>query len=176
MKPFYSSYINSPLGAMIAVSSDNGVCHLGFLDSVRLNDLYQYYGQLSGQPVLKEANRHLEFLEQELDQYFHGNLKEFESKLDLKGTEFQLEVWTALCSIVYGVTCSYKYLANKLELINSYRAVANANGKNPVSILVPCHRVIGSDGTLTGYSGGLDRKKRLLQLELANTPQLHTLF
>lgn len=176
MKPFFSSYINSPLGAMIAVSSDSGICFLGFLDKVSLPDLYKRYEQTSGLSVKKEANIHLDTLAKELDSYFHDELKIFDTPIDLIGTEFQKSVWRVLMQIEYGVTQSYKTLAEDDLLNSSSRAVANANSKNPVSILIPCHRIIGSDGSLTGYSGGLDRKKKLLQMELKNTPQLYSLF
>ena len=176
MKPFYSSYINSPLGAMIAVSSDNGICFLGFLDKVSLPDLYRRYEQISGLAIKKEANIHLESLAKELDRYFHDKLKTFETSIDLIGTEFQKSVWKVLMQVGYGETQSYKSLAEDDLLNSSSRAVANANSKNPVSILIPCHRIIGSDGSLAGYSGGLDRKKKLLQMELKNTPQLYSLF
>lgn len=176
MKPFYSSYINSPLGAMIAVSSDIGICFLGFLDKVSLLDLYKRYELTSGQAIKKEANIHLESLANELDLYFHNGLKTFETPIDLIGTEFQKSVWKVLMQVEYGATQSYKTLAEDDLLNSSSRAVANANRKNPVSILIPCHRIIGSDGSLTGYSGGLDRKKKLLQMELKNTPQLYSLF
>ena len=176
MKPFYSSYINSPLGAMIAVSSDIGICFLGFLDKVSLPDLYKRYEQASGLAIKKEANIHLESLSKELDSYFHNELKFFDTSIDLIGTEFQKSVWKVLMQVEYGVTQSYKALAEDDLLNSSSRAVANANSKNPVSILIPCHRIIGSDGSLTGYSGGLDRKKKLLQMELKNTPQLYSLF
>lgn len=161
---------------MIAVASQSGVCFLGFLDRIKLSELYENFEQLSKKPILKEANNHLEQLEAELDKYFHSDLKSFETELDLVGSDFQLQVWEVLCSIQYGETWSYKELALHEKLNSSSRAVGNANSKNPVAILVPCHRVIGSNGSLTGYAGGVARKKKLLQMELANTPQLNTLF
>lgn len=161
---------------MIAVSSESGICFLGFLDKIRLSDLYQKYEQMSGESIRKEANIHLELLDKELDLYFHNSLKVFSTPIDLNGTSFQLKVWELLRHIEYGDTMSYKQLASNPSLNSSSRAVANANSKNPVSILIPCHRIIGSDGSLTGYSGGLDRKKKLLQLELINTPKVYSLF
>ncbi|HSP11291.1 MAG TPA: methylated-DNA--[protein]-cysteine S-methyltransferase [Salegentibacter sp.] len=108
---------------------------------------------------------------QQLQAYFMGELKEFNLKLDLQGTDFQKKVWQALLEIPYGKTISYLELSRKLGDVKAIRAVASANGKNPVWIVVPCHRVIGSDGSLTGYAGGLARKKFLLEHEGALTQQ-----
>lgn len=108
---------------------------------------------------------------QQLQAYFMGELKEFDLKLDLQGTDFQKKVWQALLEIPYGKTISYLELSRKLGDVKAIRAVASANGKNPVWIVVPCHRVIGSDGSLTGYAGGIERKKFLLEHEGALTQQ-----
>lgn len=101
----------------------------------------------------------------QLNDYFLGKRKEFTFKLNPKGTEFQLKVWQELLTIPYGKTVSYMDITKKLGDVKAIRAVANANGKNPLWIVVPCHRVIGTDGSLTGYAGGLWRKKWLLELE-----------
>ena len=101
----------------------------------------------------------------QLQDYFEGKRTCFDLKLNPRGTDFQKEVWTALLEIPYGTTCSYLDLAKKLGRPKAVRAVASAIGKNPLWIMVPCHRVIGTDGSLTGYAGGLWRKKELLQLE-----------
>ena len=101
----------------------------------------------------------------QLDAYFAGELTEFDVELDLAGTEFQRRVWEALRTIPYGETRSYGELADQVGKPGAARAVGLANGRNPVGIIVPCHRVIGADGTLTGYGGGLDRKQSLLDLE-----------
>ncbi len=108
----------------------------------------------------------------QLQDYFSGSLKNFDLKLNPKGTDFQKSVWQHLQTIPYGKTCSYLELSQQLGDVKAIRAVANANGKNPLWILVPCHRVIGSDGSLTGYAGGLHRKQWLLNHEL-NTKQYH---
>ena len=100
-----------------------------------------------------------------LDRYFNKTLRSFDIELDLRGTEFQKRVWAELIKIPFGKTVTYKELALKLGDIKAIRAVAAANGANPVSIIVPCHRVIGSDGSLTGYAGGLWRKQWLLDFE-----------
>ena len=108
--------------------------------------------------VLKQAVR-------ELDEYFAGKRKSFDVRLDLQGTPFQLKVWKALQQIPYGKTWSYSELAVRVKQPTAVRAVGAANGQNPLSIIVPCHRVISSGGGLTGYSGGLGIKAKLLQLE-----------
>ena len=110
----------------------------------------------------------------QLAAYFKGELKEFQLKLNPEGTSFQKKVWEALQEIPYGETCSYLELSKKLGDVKAIRAVAAANGKNPLWIVIPCHRVIGSDGSLTGYAGGLWRKKWLLDFE--NPPNQLQLF
>lgn len=101
----------------------------------------------------------------QLDEYFSGHRSEFDVPLLFAGTDFQKTVWNALLEIPYGMTVSYKELARKIAMPDAVRAVANANGANSISIFAPCHRVIGSDGSLTGYGGGLDKKLFLLELE-----------
>ncbi|EDM45425.1 methylated DNA-protein cysteine methyltransferase [unidentified eubacterium SCB49] len=101
----------------------------------------------------------------QLQEYFAGKRTKFDCKLSLKGTAFQKKVWTQLQTIPYGKTVSYQKMAKELGDPKVIRAAASANGKNPISIIIPCHRVIGSDGSLTGYAGGLHRKKWLLALE-----------
>jgi AraC family transcriptional regulator of adaptative response/methylated-DNA-[protein]-cysteine methyltransferase len=115
--------------------------------------------------IVQGPNPHFELLEKELTAYFDGKLKIFTTPIDLIGSPFQLEVWNQLLTIPYGKTRSYKEQADALGKPLAIRAVANANGLNKISIIVPCHRVIGSDGSLTGYGGGLWRKEKLLQLE-----------
>ena len=107
----------------------------------------------------------------QLDEYFAGGRRAFDLPLDLAGTAFQQAVWTALCTIGFGQTASYGELARRIGNPNAVRAVGLANGRNPVSIIVPCHRVIGADGSMTGYGGGLERKVFLLALEKATTPE-----
>lgn len=101
----------------------------------------------------------------QLQQYFEGDLEQFNLKINLQGSQFQKKVWQALQAIPYGKTCSYLTLAKEIGDVKAVRAVAAANGRNPLWIVIPCHRVIGSDGSLTGYAGGLHRKKWLLEHE-----------
>lgn len=109
-------------------------------------------------PLLKEAKA-------QLDAYFAGRLKAFELPLAPAGTEFQMKVWNALCDIPYGETITYGQLAGRLGNANASRAVGMANSRNPLPVFIPCHRVVGTGGKLTGYTGGLDIKVKLLQLE-----------
>jgi methylated-DNA-[protein]-cysteine S-methyltransferase len=101
----------------------------------------------------------------QLRDYFSGNLKKFDVPLDLNGSDFQMKVWNELKKIPYGKTKSYKTISEKLGDVKSIRAVGKANGQNPIPIIIPCHRVIGSNGRLTGYAGGLDVKEKLLEIE-----------
>lgn len=105
----------------------------------------------------------------QLTAYFAGDLTEFELELDMVGTQFQRRVWEALQTIPYGETCSYGEIARQIGSPSGSRAVGLANGHNPIGIIVPCHRVIGANGSLTGYGGGLDRKRALLDLEKSRT-------
>lgn len=109
-------------------------------------------------PLLKEAKA-------QLDAYFAGRLKAFELPLAPAGTEFQMKVWNVLCTIPYGETITYGQLAGRLGNANASRAVGMANSRNPLPVFIPCHRVVGTGGKLTGYTGGLDIKVKLLQLE-----------
>lgn len=143
-------YYSSPIGMVEIAGNEYGVTSIIFAEGKVISD---------GIPeVLKNAYN-------QLDEYFNGKRKVFDLKLSLDGTEFQRKVWSELMNIPYGETLTYKDIANKLGNINAVRAVGNANGKNPISIVVPCHRVIGSSGELTGYSGGLERKAWLIEHE-----------
>ncbi len=113
---------------------------------------------------------------EQLDAYFAGKLTDFDIELDLQGTEFQQRVWKALLTIPYGETRSYGEIAEQIAAPSAARAVGLANGHNPIPIIVPCHRVIGASGKLTGYGGGLDRKQTLLELETSRAAANLTLF
>jgi methylated-DNA-[protein]-cysteine S-methyltransferase len=108
----------------------------------------------------------------QLNEYFAGTRKEFDVPLDIEGTDFQKKVWNELQKIPYGKTISYKTLSEKLGDVKAIRAVGKANGQNPIAIIIPCHRVIGANGNLVGYAGGLDIKEKLLHLEGALNPEL----
>ena len=150
--------IESPIGKLKLVASDKGlVAILWEKDSPRRVRLDEVVAD-EQHPVLVETAR-------QLAQYFAGKRKTFSIALDMRGTRFQKDVWEALLAIPFGETRSYGQLAKQLGNPRASRAVGAANGRNPVSIIVPCHRVIGSSGKLTGFAGGLDAKAHLLGLE-----------
>ncbi len=144
-------YINSPLGITKIEGDENGITSVSVLNT-----------EETVSDVIPEVLEDCVF---QLKEYFEGNRKQFSLKLNPQGTPFQNSVWEALLTIPYGKTTSYLSLSKQLGDVKAIRAVANANGKNPLWIIVPCHRVIGSDGSLTGYAGGLHRKKWLIEHE-----------
>lgn len=157
--------INTPIGPMLAIFSDNGLSLLSFLDQKALFKDIERLFKTRPSLGLKPATSALTQLQQDLDAYFLGKRFYFSQPLDYDGTEFQCRVWHYLSSIPYGTTVSYKTEATALQQPRAVRAVAAANGQNNISIIIPCHRVIGSNGKLTGYGGGLSRKAFLLALE-----------
>ncbi len=128
--------------------------------------------ELTSATKLRSDDPYLFGIFSQLEEYFAGTRKIFDVLLDADGTDFQKKVWEELKKIPYGKTISYKSLAEKLGDVKSIRAVGKANAQNPIAIIIPCHRVIGSDGSLTGYAGGLDIKEKLLHLEGALNPEL----
>jgi methylated-DNA-[protein]-cysteine S-methyltransferase len=130
----------------------------------KLVQLIRFHGSPSPVPEGPEPGS-LPFLKRQLEAYFSGNLRDFNIPMHLEGTDFQRRVWKELLKIPYGQAISYLELARRLGDEKCIRAAARANGANPISILIPCHRVIGSDGSLVGYGGGLDMKEYLLRLE-----------
>ncbi|MBN1447282.1 MAG: methylated-DNA--[protein]-cysteine S-methyltransferase [Bacteroidetes bacterium] len=159
------SHLPSPLGNLHIATCDGAVCFLGFERKGYREDLYAYLGRyLSQFEVDAEKGEHAS-VHGQLSKYFEGRLKKFRVKTHLFGTEFQLQVWTALRAIPYGTTTSYSAIGDIIGNPDASRAVGQAVGRNPISVIIPCHRVIGEDGSLVGYAGGIDRKKKLLQLE-----------
>ncbi|MEU1072059.1 MULTISPECIES: methylated-DNA--[protein]-cysteine S-methyltransferase [unclassified Streptomyces] len=148
---------DSPYGPLTLVAED-GVLSRLYMENQRHRPPQETFGEPDGGGPFPEVIR-------QLDAYFAGELTAFDLELDLRGTDFQRAVWDQLRRIPYGETRSYGQLALALGKPGACRAVGLANGKNPVGIIVPCHRVIGSGGGLTGYGGGLDRKQRLLAFE-----------
>lgn len=159
--------IETPLGTMIACADENGICMLEFSDRKALPTELKEISKYFDANIIQGENPHFETLEKELSEYFDGNLKDFKVPLSPVGTAFQKSVWKILQKIPYGETWNYRKQAEILGDAKKVRAVANANGMNKISILIPCHRVIGSDGNLTGYGGGIWRKQKLLELEKA---------
>lgn len=141
----------SPLGLIEITASQHGIHSIYFVDS-------------SNAPTHSSLAA-LAACKQQLIDYFAGQRQQFELPLAATGTAFQQQVWAALCTIDYGQTCSYAAIAQQLQNPKAVRAVGAANGRNPLSIVVPCHRVIGANGSLTGYAGGLERKLWLLEHE-----------
>ena len=160
--------IETPLGTMLACATNQGICLLEFTDRKMLETELKSIAEFLNATIIQGNNKHFELLEKQLNEYFEGQRKTFDIPLHTSGTDFQNKVWKALQNIPYGQTKSYKEQAIAIESPESVRAVANANGMNRISILIPCHRVIGADGQLTGYGGGLWRKKYLLELEAKN--------
>ncbi len=160
--------LETPLGTMFACAVDQGVCLLEFTDRKMLETELKTLSRLLRANIIQAPHPHFEQLEQELQEYFEGERKRFTVPLFAPGTAFQQSVWDMLQTIPYGTTRSYKKQALALEKPESIRAVAGANGMNRISILIPCHRVLGEDGSLTGYGGGIYRKKWLLDFEKAN--------
>jgi len=169
MEILHSTMFTSPMGPLFLAASERGLVALEF--DARLP------GQQTIRPNprdLRAESKAVRFEEsasalrphvRELKEYFAGKRREFEFALDLRGTDFQLACWRALLAIPYGETRSYGDIARAVGKPQGFRAVGMANNRNPVAIVVPCHRVIASDGTLCGYGGGLDVKRKLLELE-----------
>lgn len=155
MSTLYSLY-QSPAGRIILTQEDGQLTGLWFEGEKH---------STSVEPTWQHDESAFKAIHQQLDAYFAGKLTHFEIPLKVSGTPFQERVWKALCEIPYGQTWSYAQLAAHIGNPKAVRAVGTANGRNPISIIVPCHRVIGADGSLVGYGGGLDKKTFLLQLE-----------
>ncbi|MBM4174812.1 MAG: methylated-DNA--[protein]-cysteine S-methyltransferase [Ignavibacteria bacterium] len=147
----HETYYNSPIGLTKITASENGINSVDFIEE-------QAEKGLRTHPILDECVT-------QLDEYFKGKRKEFTVKLNHDGTEFQKKVWNELLKISFGKTVSYLELAKSLGDVKAIRAVGKANSKNKIAIIIPCHRVIGSNGNLTGYAGGLWRKEWLLKHE-----------
>jgi methylated-DNA-[protein]-cysteine S-methyltransferase len=157
-KSMVYKFVDTPVGKLKLVASGKGMVAILWENDqpkrVRLTEMVED----DRQSVLVQAER-------QLKEYFAGERREFDLPLDMRGTPFQKDVWEALLSIPFGETRSYGELANQIGKASASRAVGAANGRNPLSIVVPCHRVVGSTGKLTGFAGGLDVKERLLGLE-----------
>lgn len=164
MLPLYKT-IQSPVGQLILVARETRLAAILWenerLNRVRLGPLEED----TQHPVLKETER-------QLLEYFAGQRRRFELELDFAGTDFQIRVWQALLTIPFGETRSYRDIAVQIGQPTAVRAVGAANGRNPISIIAPCHRVIGSSGSLTGFAGGLAAKQLLLSLEGQQSLQL----
>ena len=163
--PLTSTTIPTPLGDMLAVASPQGLCLLEFVGQKGVERELAQVEAARGGKAEEGSSPILEQTRQQLGEYFAGQRQEFSIALDLVGTPFQLKTWQALLAIPHGQTRSYGEQARHIGQPTATRAVAGANGSNKMSIVVPCHRVIGSNGSLTGFGGGLERKQALLELE-----------
>ncbi len=161
----YLERVVTPLGPMLAGSTEEGICLLEFADRRMLNTQLKILSKRLNCNFVYGSNRIIDNLKRELEIYFNGGLKSFSVPLKLTGTEFQRKVWENLLKIPSGETISYQQLAEKTGNPSAVRAAGKANGDNKIAIVIPCHRVIGKNGALTGYGGGLWRKKYLLELE-----------
>jgi len=157
VKTVFFSVMDSPVGPLLIAATENGLRSL------------QFHRGKKPQPATDEAwiesRERLQPYEEQINAYFRGDLREFTFELDLVGTHFQKDCWRALLRIPYGKTCSYGDIAREIGRPKSFRAVGQANHDNPIAIVVPCHRVVGTNGMLTGYGGGLSTKEALLRLE-----------
>jgi len=165
MQEVHYTYYESPIGLLKIGGTEQYICELSFVDEP---DQMVY-----GEPGITEV---MHQCTEELIEFFHGKRKQFSIPVYQEGTDFQIRVWNELLAIPYGKTISYMDLAKKMGDPKVIRASASTNGKNKICIIVPCHRVIGSDRSLTGYSGGMWRKKWLLQLEFKIAHGVQTLF
>lgn len=163
MENIYYSSFNSPfLEKVFVASTERGVCIVDFLKKEK-SFLKELRKRFSGK-IVRDNRKNRNVINQ-LKKYLKGELRQFNCKLDFRGTVFQRKVWAALIKIPYGQTRSYKEIAQVIGHPKAFRAVGNANGRNPIPLIVPCHRVIGSDGGLVGFEHGVGVKQRLLNLE-----------
>ncbi len=153
----YYTYHQTPIGSLLLAGRNQQLSLLGFSQGKM--------GRRHEPDWLEDASQFV-LAKSQLDQYFEGSLIEFSIPLNPQGTQFQMSVWSALRQIPYGETWSYGQLAKYIEKPKASRAVGAANGVNPIPIIIPCHRVVGSSGKLTGFGGGLETKEYLLNLEL----------
>ncbi len=161
----YFGYIPSPFGPLLAVEEENAITHLSLSDGGTL------LGQFPPGSIKQQDTPLIVSAKQQLGEYFLGTRKNFQLPLLPSGTPFQQKVWDALCTIPYGETRSYKDIALQIQNPKGCRAVGMANNRNPIIIVIPCHRVIGSNGALVGYAGGLGVKEWLLEHEKKYLPE-----
>lgn len=158
-RTIYYTRVQAPVGELLIAATEKGLCRLQLSGGLPAPAEDEHW---------VESREHLQSCEQQLRAYFRGELREFTCDLDVRGTPFQKRCWEALRSIPYGTTRSYAEIAGAIGRPRAFRAVGQANHQNPVAIVIPCHRVIGADGALTGYGGGLAMKQALLRLEGVN--------
>jgi methylated-DNA-[protein]-cysteine S-methyltransferase len=160
----YCTSFESKVGLIYLASTDRGVCKVSLPRQTKRDFLRWLREHFEDNQVTDNKSRNREVMEQ-LSRYFNGKLARFNVPVDMIGTPFQIRVWKELQRIPYGTTISYKQLAKRLGTSRGFQAVGRANAANPVPIIVPCHRVLGTDGSLVGYSSGIKTKEFLLKLE-----------
>ncbi|MBA2306880.1 methylated-DNA--[protein]-cysteine S-methyltransferase [Candidatus Dependentiae bacterium] len=158
----FAAIIATPLGSMLALADEQALYFLDFLDHPKLERRVAKLQKHTKSIIVQGSTPMLDSIKQELDAYFATTLRTFTTPLALIGSTFQKETWQALLIIPYGITISYKALACSLSKPTAFRAVANANGANNLALIIPCHRVIASDGSLGGYGSGVARKQKLI--------------
>ena len=161
----HATLLDTPLGPMLAAAGARGVCFLGFADRRELEQTHADIRRRFDLPVVPGENEILKTLSKELRAYFDGKLRRFSAPLTLRGTPFQERVWRELLRVPHGRTASYEEIARNIGAPKAVRAVARANAANPLCLVVPCHRIIAKDGSLSGYGGGVWRKRALIELE-----------
>ena len=167
----YSRNIDTPIGRIVVAATPAGVCRVCFA-SERPENWYLWFDRYFSTLPLEQRHPVVDRAVSEIEEYFARHRQSFDVPLDLRGTEFQLRVWTELVNVPFGATTSYGELARRVGKPGGARAIGNALGRNPVPIIVPCHRVIGHDQALVGFGGGLSLKEQLLELEQARIPFL----
>lgn len=165
----YMAEIATPLGPMLVGSTLHGLCLLEFANRVRLEKEIADLRILLKGRIIPGKNQYSVQVETELAEYFQGRRKIFSVPLHTPGNDFAQTVWQSLLQIPYGQTCTYKEQAERMNNPKAIRAIASTNGRNRLAIIIPCHRVIGSNGTMTGYAAGTDKKKWLLMFERSNS-------
>nr|WP_298922961.1 bifunctional transcriptional activator/DNA repair protein Ada [uncultured Allomuricauda sp.] len=162
------SRLTTPIGPMFICATNKGICLLEFVDRRMLETEFKDLQRLLKASIITGENEHIKQAKRELEEYFDGIRKTFDVKLHMPGTQFQNQVWSVLKEIPYGKTSTYQEQSITIGNQNAVRAVARANGMNRISIIIPCHRVIGKNGSLTGYGGGIERKQWLIEHERKN--------
>lgn len=165
IQPLIASQLDSPLGPMFAIANDKALWYLKFAGHIGFDEEIKQLNTQLRHNIILGTNQILKLIAKELKAYFSANSFTFTTPIHLLGTAFQLRVWQALMQIPVGTTISYLQLAKNVGNPKAYRAVANANGANPLTIIIPCHRVINANNKLGGYGGGIHRKKWLLEHE-----------
>ena len=159
----YFDFYTSPMGRMLIVAADEGLRGLYFIDQKYYREVEGDWTRAPKHPVVRQTTR-------EMQEYFAGTRKVFDVSIAPEGTPFQASIWKAISSVKYGDSITYSELARRAGHPDAIRAAGTATGRNPITIIVPCHRIVGSDGSLTGYAGGLDRKRALQELEGGTRP------